>query len=115
MGAGLSIPFGVPDWGGLIKECAIKVGMSNINRTDFMPMIDFNLDQNDYWEAINVIKKYANRHEQDIQSFVVNRIEKAIPKDLTKIDNNYKDLGKYNFSAYFTTNYDHIIQFSRYV
>ncbi|MEA4988102.1 MAG: ABC-three component system protein [Anaerovorax sp.] len=110
MGAGLSMPFGVPDWGGLIRECAIKVGMTNINGTDFMPMIDFNLDQNDYWEAVKVIKKYANRQEEDIQAFVVDRIEKSIPKDLTKIDNNYKDLGKYNFSAYFTTNYDHIIQ-----
>lgn len=109
LGAGLSIPFNVPDWGNLIKECALTMGIDDVNGTSFLNVLDFNLDKYDYWEAVKIIKKYLNRTEEDIQNFIVNKINMCIPKEFDGIENNYEDLSKYNFNLYFTTNYDHII------
>ncbi|MEY8219515.1 ABC-three component system protein [Enterocloster aldenensis] len=109
IGAGLSIPFNIPDWGELILQCALESGMDDIEGTSFMNIIDINLKRYDYWEAVASIKKYALRSEEDIQSFVVNKIKQCIPKDFSKIENNYCDLAKYNFNTIFTTNYDHLI------
>lgn len=109
IGAGLSMPYNIPDWGGLIRDCAIDMGMENIDGTSFMNIIEVNLKRNDYWEAVDSIKKYAIRSEPDIQAYVVKKVVENIPKDVAKIENNYQDLAKYNFNTFFTTNYDHIM------
>lgn len=110
MGAGLSMPYSVPDWGSLIRECALYMGIEDIGGTSFLPMLNHNLDRHDYWEAVRIIKKYLNRTEEDIQQFIVKKISDCIPSKLDGIKNNYEDLAKYNFNIYFTTNYDHIVQ-----
>ncbi|WP_084489529.1 ABC-three component system protein [Clostridiisalibacter paucivorans] len=110
LGAGLSIPFNIPDWNELIKECAVDMGIENVSEMpSLVDMLNFNLKNYDYWEAVRLIKKYLNRSEEDIQEFIVNKINDSIPDELINIDNNYEDLGKYGFNLYFTTNYDHIM------
>lgn len=110
IGAGMSMPFNIPDWGNLIRECALESGMNDIEGSSFMNIIDINLKRYDYWEAVASIKKYALRSDADIQSFVVNKIITSIPANCAGIDNNYADLSKYSFNTIFTTNYDHLIQ-----
>lgn len=110
IGAGLSMPFNVPNWEKLIRDCALAMGMEDIDGTSFMNIIDVNLQRYDYWEAVASIKKYALRSEADIQAFVVNKVIASISQDDQEVDNNYYDLAKYNFNVFFTTNYDHLIQ-----
>jgi len=110
IGAGLSMPFSVPDWGKLIRGCALKFGIEDVDGASFLPMLDFNLEKYNYWEAVSIIKKYLLRNEEDIQQYVQEIVVKSIPKDISGIDNNYVDLAISNFNIYFTTNYDHIIQ-----
>lgn len=81
IGAGLSIPFNIPDWGKLIRDCAINMGIENVNGTSFIQMLDFSLNQYDYWEAVRIIKKYLNRTEEDIQEYIVNTIKSNILKE----------------------------------
>lgn len=109
IGAGLSMPFGVPDWGTLIRECAIAFGIENKDNGIFKPVLDVNLNKYDYWEAVDIIKKYLLRNEEDIQQYVQKAIKNSIPKDIERIENNYIDLANSAFNIYFTTNYDHII------
>lgn len=110
IGAGLSMPFGVPDWGTLIKNCAVEFGIETKDGGIFKPVLDHNLAKYDYWESVRVIKNYLLRSEDDIQQYVQEAVVKSIPKDVNGIDNNYIDLANYPFNIYFTTNYDHIIQ-----
>ena len=110
IGAGLSMPFGVPDWGKLIRGCALNFGIENVGGASFLPMLDYNLAKYDYWEAVSIIKKYLLRNEEDIQQYVQDIVVKSITKDIFSADNNYCDLSDSNFNIYFTTNYDHIIQ-----
>lgn len=109
IGAGLSIPFKVPDWGELIKECAIHMGIDNVNGTSFLPILEHNLKLHDYWEAVRMIKKYLIRSEDDIQQYIVNNITTKMLKEVDDKNHNYCDLGKYGFDIYLTTNYDHIL------
>ncbi|WXR60951.1 SIR2 family protein [Peptostreptococcaceae bacterium AGR-M142] len=109
LGAGLSIPFNIPDWNKLIRDCALGMGIEDVQGTSFLPMLDMDLKNYDYWGAVSIIKKYLNRSEDDIQEFIVNTIDTSIPDEIISIDNNYEDLGKYGFNLYFTTNYDHIM------
>lgn len=104
IGAGLSIPFSVPDWGKLISEMAedMDIGM-------FRPMLDFNLAKYDYWEAVRVIKKYLIRSEQDIQEYIVDNLNRNINLSIDDCLHNYSDFRDMTFTNFITTNYDHIL------
>lgn len=110
IGAGLSMPYGVPDWATLIRECADAFGAADKDNGIYKMIIERNLKEYDYWEAVRIIKRYLGRTEEDIQQFVQKKIKSCIPKEINKIENNYSDLGHEGFELYFTTNYDHIIQ-----
>ena len=110
IGAGLSIPYCIPDWEELIRECAIKMGIEDVEGNSFLPMLDYALKMYDYWEAVKIIKKYLYRSEEDIQEFIVEYINNNIPESIDGIENNYCDLAKYNFNIFLTTNYDDIFQ-----
>lgn len=109
VGAGLSMPFQIPDWSGLIKECAEKCGISSVENGIFLPVINYDLSKYDYWSAIDNVKKYLNRTDEDIQEFVRDRILNASTNVDEKTDNNYIDLKQQKISLIFTTNYDHLI------
>jgi NAD-dependent SIR2 family protein deacetylase len=109
LGAGLSVPFNIPDWAELIKDCAISMGIQNINGTNFLPMLELSLGNYDYWEAVRVIKKYLIRSDEDIQQYIVSRIVSNTKRDVENKEHNYSDLCKYGFDTFLTTNYDHVL------
>lgn len=109
VGAGLSMPFQIPDWAEMIKECAKEFGINSVENGIFLPVINFDLEKYDYWSAIDNVKKYLNRTDEDIQEYVRNRILRASGDIDEKTDNNYIDLKQQKISLIFTTNYDHLI------
>ena len=50
IGAGLSVPFQVPDWGSLIKDMAIGMGINDFKTIALLPLLEHNLNEYDYWE-----------------------------------------------------------------
>lgn len=109
IGAGFSVPFKIPNWETLIRDCAIDFGIENVNGTNFLQTIDFDLKNYDYWSAVDNVKKYLNRSDEDIQDFIVEKILAQLESCDKNIDNNYKDLDVSGFNIYFTTNYDHLL------
>lgn len=109
VGAGLSMPFHIPDWAGMIKDCAVEFGINSLENGIFLPVINYDLSKYDYWSAIDNVKKYLNRTDDDIQEYVRDRILQACKNIDEKIDNNYIDLKSQKISLIFTTNYDHLI------
>ncbi|MDE7364876.1 MAG: hypothetical protein K2N27_08375 [Ruminococcus sp.] len=103
IGAGLSVPFNIPDWGGMIKDCAIEFGIQNVENVDFLPVLEFDLKKYDYWAAIDNVKKYLNRTDADIQEYIQKRILKVTGNIDEKADNNYLDLRAKGVSLIFTT------------
>ncbi|WNN69108.1 ABC-three component system protein [Lactococcus lactis] len=105
VGAGLSIPFNLKSWLELIEEL----------KEDFLdkrhyPAVDFEIEEQNYQEAIEAIKKYGEIEDQAIQEKISTyySIRKNDLKE--EIDNNYIDLEKDNFKVYLTTNYDRLME-----
>ncbi|ADL52021.1 SIR2 family NAD-dependent protein deacylase [Clostridium cellulovorans] len=109
IGAGLSIPFKVPGWGDLIRNCAIDTGIENVDGRSLLGTLDLNLERYDYWEAVRIIKKYLNRSEEDIQEYIVDKIKTESVKSIDGSWHNYSDLGTMDFDIFLTTNYDHLL------
>ncbi|EHB65986.1 ABC-three component system protein [Paenibacillus lactis] len=107
IGAGLSVPFNVPDWGNLIRDIANKHAVGNM---EFVKSaVEMDLERYDYWQAIDVLKRYTGVQEEDIQEHVAETIHnkmKILDNDLL---HNYSDLHRMNFNLYLTTNYENIL------
>lgn len=109
VGAGLSMPFQVPDWAGMIRGCTEEFRAGRTDREFISQLVDCDLNKYDYWSAIDNVKKYLNRTDEDIQEYVKKRILQASTNIDEKTDNNYIDLIQPKISLIFTTNYDHLI------
>ncbi|NFM77952.1 SIR2 family protein [Clostridium botulinum] len=109
IGAGLSIPFNIPDWGKLIRDCALYFGIEDVNGKSLIGILDINLEEYDYWESVRIIKKYLHRSDEDIQEYIANSIRENVKYEIDDSLHNYKDLAKCDFNIYITTNYDHIL------
>ncbi|MCY9369966.1 SIR2 family NAD-dependent protein deacylase [Bacillus haynesii] len=107
IGAGLSVPFKVPTWKELIKDITDKYAVGNL---DFVKQsVNVLLERNDYWDAIDQIKKFINLSDQDIQSSIIEIIEeKKIEIDDDSL-HNYVDIGLMDFKLYLTTNYEDLL------
>ncbi|WP_199926727.1 SIR2 family NAD-dependent protein deacylase [Brevibacillus brevis] len=103
IGSGLSYPFDIPTWEGLIKELLCYVP------DKLQPSIEFDLETHDYWSAVDNIKKYANFSEFEVQEKVKDLIENRVKKEVNIEDHNYGDLGKMKFNTFLTTNYDDLL------
>ncbi|PFR04433.1 hypothetical protein COK31_11235 [Bacillus cereus] len=103
IGAGLSIPFGVPDWGKIIR-----IIMEKVNK-DFHPVIEYELSAKNYWKAFEALMRYGNFTEFDIQQDVCTIIQSSITKNIPVELHNYGDLGKLAFKTFVTTNYDGLL------
>ncbi|MBH0167607.1 SIR2 family protein [Fictibacillus sp. 7GRE50] len=108
IGAGLSVPFKIPTWGDLIRAITDKYAKDNIE-VMLRSVVDWHLESNDYWGAIDEIKKYARLADQDIQKMIVTLIKRN--KEHVKDDNlhNYSDLAKMKFKLHLTTNYENLL------
>ncbi|MGH0945281.1 SIR2 family protein [Bacillus mycoides] len=108
IGAGLSVPFNIPTWGDLIRDITDEYAKGKIE-TMLRSVVDWHLDSNDYWGAIDEIKKYATLVDQDIQK----KITKLIRENKKNVGDsklhNYLDLAKMNFKLHLTTNYDNLL------
>lgn len=108
IGAGLSSPFKVPTWGGLIRSIADQVAVGKLSFVK--EAVDFELDKNDYWRAIEALMNYCTLNEHYIQKQVASLIK---VNQITLNDNslhNYHDLSNMNFDLFLTTNYENLLQ-----
>ncbi|BAH44559.1 hypothetical protein BBR47_35820 [Brevibacillus brevis NBRC 100599] len=103
IGAGLSYPFNIPTWEGIIKKLLCLVP------DKYQPSIEFDLDMHDYWSAVDNIKKYTNFSEFEIQEKVKDIIENMVKTEVPYEDHNYSDLGEMKFNTFLTTNYDDLL------
>ncbi|CEG31078.1 SIR2 family NAD-dependent protein deacylase [Peribacillus simplex] len=106
VGSGLSIPFGIPDWGGLIK--AINPDFEKqYHKDEFLDQVK----NGEFMEALDLIKtkSFTITTEKQLQRKIVSIIKN---KELPHVENdnhNYVDLLKLNSNFYITTNYDLIL------
>ncbi|OUQ85222.1 SIR2 family protein [Brevibacillus brevis] len=108
IGAGLSVPFEVPTWKMLIQCITQKYAVGKVESL-LKGAVGWHLENNDYWGAIDELKKYAQLVDQDIQSEIVKLI-KARKISLKNDDlHNYSDIGKMNFKLHLTTNYENLL------
>lgn len=108
IGAGLSIPFNVPDWSNLIRSIADKYAVDDL---DFVKLaVEKDLQRYDYWQAIDTLKNYTTVQEEDIQEHIANTINTRIEMIENELLHNYFDLQKMDFNLYLTTNYENILQ-----
>ncbi|MEK3752495.1 hypothetical protein NYE25_30375 [Paenibacillus sp. FSL E2-8871] len=107
IGAGLSIPFNVPDWGSLIREIAEKYAVGD---TSFVKLaVEQDLQRYDYWQAIDALKKYTTVQEEDIQEHIAVTVQRKINKVENDLLHNYMDLKQMDFKLFLTTNYENIL------
>ncbi|MBZ6485060.1 SIR2 family protein [Priestia aryabhattai] len=100
IGAGLSYPFNIPTWDGLIGELK---GEIDIN---LQPSIDFYLKRKNYWSAVELIRDFGNYDELEIQEKVMSIIDDKELDSENRDLHNYSDLGEMDFKLLLTTNYD---------
>lgn len=107
IGAGFSVPFNVPTWKDLIERITAKYATGNL---DFLKQaVEMDLNRNDYWGAIDSLKKFAPIIDQDIQEEIVELIEESQIKINDPLQHNYSDLENMNFNLYLTTNYENLL------
>ena len=115
-GAGLSKPFGLPEWKELIEHLEDYFGGEEYTRSK---ELEEKLSKNEFWLAISLLQEELNVSAESIK----NQIGKVIreyedmncnaPMSLPCLDNNYSDLAKLDISLFITTNFDRIL--SRYM
>jgi hypothetical protein len=94
--------------GGLIKDITEKYAQGKI-KVMLRDVVDWHLENNDYWGAIDEIKKYANVADQDIQKIIVNLIKQKKENLEDPNLHNYSDLERMKFKLYLTTNYENLL------
>ena len=104
IGAGLSAPFSLPRWDDLIDE------LKELIPEKVRPAIDLELEQGNYQEAVDDIKRFSRYGEQVIQEKIADMYDVDYVNPEERPDNNYEDLLKDGFSLYLTTNYDKLLE-----
>lgn len=108
IGAGLSVPFSIPSWWDLIQNISNEYSIGKIKNL-LQESVSWALEENDYWGAIDVIKKYARLEDQDIQKMIVKLIKERKQELTDELSHNYIDLSKMKFKLYLTTNYENLL------
>lgn len=115
-GAGLSKPFGLPEWKELIEDLESYFGGEEYIRSK---ELEEKLSGNEFWLAISLLQNELNVSAEDIKKQIGKVIRECEDMNCnTSIslpcpDNNYSDLEKLDISLFITTNFDRIL--SRYM
>jgi hypothetical protein len=104
IGSGLSAPFKLPTWTMLIED--IK---NEFVDKIYHPSVDFELNEDEYQVAIDTIKRYGKKTEQDIQEYIAEKYSLRNIND-EKIEHNFLDITKLDAPVLLTTNYDRLIE-----
>lgn len=108
IGAGLSVPFAIPSWWDLIQNISKEYSTGKIENL-LRESVSWALEENDYWGAIDCIKKYARLEDQDIQKKIVKLIMERKQELTDDLSHNYSDLAKMKCKLYLTTNYENLL------
>lgn len=108
IGAGLSLPFKIPSWRDLIRHITKKYATGKL-ATLLPSAVEWHLENNDYWGAIEQIKNYSNLIDQDIQRMIVQLIKEKRMHIEDASEHNYSDLAKMDFKLHLTTNYENLL------
>ncbi|WP_259384360.1 SIR2 family protein [Bacillus thuringiensis] len=108
LGSGVSIPLGLPDWGGLIWEMKEKLSKQDdqdyfetlMNKGDFLAALDLILECSPTLNTESRIKEYVSR-----------RIRDDFKGDVDDSLHNIKDILNLNSDFVITTNYDNALSY----
>jgi len=101
LGSGISIPLGIPNWIGLIKQ--LEDGLVDEDLRQFNKY----LDNGDVFNALDLLaKESVTYNEESIKSFIKDYIDKNFITELADEYHNINDILNLNSDFYITTNYD---------
>ncbi|MCU4842060.1 SIR2 family NAD-dependent protein deacylase [Bacillus thuringiensis] len=108
LGSGVSIPLGLPDWGGLIWKMKEKLPKQDdqdyfetlMNKGDFLGALDLVLECSPILNTENRIKEYVSK-----------RIRDDFNGDVDDFLHNIKDILNLNSDFVITTNYDNALSY----
>lgn len=113
VGSGLSIPFDLVSWEGMVLE--ILEEFTPKDKEWIKESVKDDLKKNQYISGIDyMLEKIptltANQFNNAVKNIFKESLKKAINKNLSDDAHNYLDLAKLNFNIYFTTNYDKLFE-----
>ncbi|RST77733.1 hypothetical protein D4T97_001920 [Siminovitchia acidinfaciens] len=105
LGAGVSIPFNLPNWGELLLE--LDKGLSDTNKEKYTELIE----QGDYLRALSFLKQYSLLYqtEQVLKRDIKDIIKSRYKKESNTNHHNILDILKLDTEFIITTNYDNAI------
>ncbi|PEF75624.1 SIR2 family protein [Bacillus pseudomycoides] len=106
LGSGVSIPLGLPDWGGLIWEMKEK-----LSRQEDQEYFETLMKQGDFLSALDLVLGYSPslNTESRIKEYVSKRIRDDFKGDVDDSLHNIKDILNLNSDFVITTNYDNAL------
>ncbi|APO47185.1 hypothetical protein BS614_26125 [Paenibacillus xylanexedens] len=107
IGAGLSVPLGLPNWTQLLKELAPKFPEEH-QRLTYLEYTE----SGDLLKALSYLKEKSTRLNRDdqIKDKIIEIIKASKNNDVLVTEHNIGDILKLKASVYITTNYDHCIE-----
>lgn len=105
LGAGVSVPFGLPNWGGLLEH--LEKGLTEENKDQYNHLIS----RGDFLRALSFLKTYSGyyKQEKNIKKEIKNIIDQNFQKKDDENLHNVLDILKLNSQFCITTNYDNAL------
>ncbi|WP_260503496.1 SIR2 family protein [Bacillus cereus] len=102
LGAGISVPLGLPDWKGLL-EC-FDSGLHGDDKYQYQKLVK----KGSYLRAITFLQRYSGHYKEEriIKRKIKQMIEEKYEKGIDTNRHNVKDILNLGSSFYITTNYD---------
>ena len=96
IGAGLSVPFNIPNWSNLIRKISDEYMTDDL--AILKPSVDKYLEKNNFWKAIESVIDFADISEEDIQQEITAIINAEAKENIDDEYHNYKDIADMNLS-----------------
>ncbi|WP_144487502.1 SIR2 family protein [Bacillus pumilus] len=115
IGSGISIPFGIPSWAGLLYKLKNKLPKPTDEKfVQVRSQFEIYYNNGDVFGMLDILKNHAptlgdSNNYPDIFKSIIND-NTASHKNLFQIDNNVKDILHFGAKLIITTNYDTILE-----